>query len=73
MKRIIVENGRARGIEVIENGAVQRIDAAREVIVTSGAIGSPKLLMLSGIGPAAHLRSVDVPVCTIFRCGAEFP
>jgi choline dehydrogenase-like flavoprotein len=62
VKRIIVENGRARGIEVIENGAVARIDADIEVIVTSGAIGSPKLLMLSGIGPADHLRAVGLPV-----------
>ncbi len=50
VSRIIVENGRAVGVEVLENGALTRIDAAREVIVTAGAIGSPKLLMLSGIG-----------------------
>lgn len=62
VSRIIVENGRARGIEIVENGAVKRIDAASEVIVTAGAIGSPKLLMLSGIGPAAHLKEVGVPV-----------
>ena len=41
---------------------VERIDAASEVIVTAGAIGSPKLLMLSGIGPAGHLKEVGVPV-----------
>lgn len=62
VKRIIVEKGRARGIEVIENGSVSRIDADREVIITAGAIGSPKLLMLSGIGPASHLKSVAVPI-----------
>ncbi|MBL8790562.1 MAG: GMC family oxidoreductase N-terminal domain-containing protein [Rhizobiales bacterium] len=62
VKRIIVEQGRARGIELVEAGAVRRIDASMEVIVTSGAIGSPRLLMLSGIGPSGHLRSVDVPV-----------
>lgn len=60
--RIILENGRAAGIEIVENGAVKRIDASTEVIVTAGAIGSPKLLMLSGIGPAAHLKDVGVPV-----------
>jgi choline dehydrogenase len=62
VKRIIVEKGRARGVELIENGSVSRVDADREVILTAGAIGSPKLLMLSGVGPAAHLKSVSVPV-----------
>ncbi len=60
--RIIIENGRATGVEVVENGGLTRIDAASEVIVTAGAIGSPKLLMLSGIGPADHLREVGVAV-----------
>ena len=43
-------------------GQLQRLEAASEVIVTAGAIGSPKLLMLSGIGPAKHLKEKDVPV-----------
>ena len=60
--RIVIDNGRATGIEIVERGAVKRIAAASEVIVTAGAIGSPKLLMLSGIGPADHLRGVGVPV-----------
>jgi choline dehydrogenase-like flavoprotein len=62
VKRIVIEKGRAIGIEVFEKGAVQRITAEREVIITSGAIGSPKLLMLSGIGPSAHLKSVGIEV-----------
>jgi choline dehydrogenase len=62
VSRIIIENGRAAGVEVVENGGLTRIDAASEVIVTAGAIGSPKLLMLSGIGPADHLRDVGVAV-----------
>ena len=60
VNRIVVENGRAKGVEVVENGQVKRIDAASEVIVTAGAIGSPKLLMLSGIGPSEHLKEVGV-------------
>lgn len=60
VNRIIIENGRAKGVEVVENGQVKRIDAASEVIVTAGAIGSPKLLMLSGIGPSEHLKEVGV-------------
>jgi len=60
--RIIVEKGRAAGVEIIEGGRTRRIDAASEVILTGGAIGSPKLLMLSGVGPAAHLKEKGVAV-----------
>jgi choline dehydrogenase-like flavoprotein len=60
--RIVVENGRAIGVEVVENGAPTLILCAREVLLTSGTINSPRLLMLSGIGPADHLRAVGVPV-----------
>lgn len=59
VRRIVVEGGRAVGIETM---AGETFRAAREVILTAGAIGSPRLLMLSGIGPAAHLKSVGVPV-----------
>jgi len=62
--RVVIEKGRATGIEVAVGASrtAQLLRAKREVIVTSGAIGSPKLLMQSGIGPADHLRSVDVNV-----------
>jgi choline dehydrogenase-like flavoprotein len=60
--RILVENGRAVGVEIVEAGQVSVIRCEREVLVTSGAIGSPRLLQLSGIGPADHLRSVGIPV-----------
>ncbi len=60
VNRIVIENGRAVGVEVVESGRPVTIRAEREVIVTSGAIGSPKLLMLSGIGPSDHLRSVGI-------------
>ena len=62
--RVVVEHGRATGVEVAGAGAAapQFVRAGREVIVTSGAIGSPKLLMQSGIGPAGHLRSVGVKI-----------
>ena len=62
--RVVVENGRATGVEVAGAGSASRqlVRAGREVIVTSGAIGSPKLLLQSGIGPASHLRSVGVNV-----------
>jgi choline dehydrogenase-like flavoprotein len=61
--RIIVERGRARGVEVIDH-ARNKITyrAEREVVVASGAIGSPKLLLLSGIGPPDDLKSAGVDV-----------
>ena len=61
--RILVENGRAVGVEIIEKGGQKSIlRCEREVIVSSGAIGSPRLLQLSGIGPAEHLRAAGVEV-----------
>ena len=55
--RIVVESGRAIGVQLAD-----RVVRGGEVILSSGAIGSPRLLQLSGIGPADHLRSVGVPV-----------
>lgn len=60
--RIVIEGGRATGVDIVEGNQVKRITAAREILVTAGAIGSPKLLMLSGVGPASHLRDVGIPV-----------
>lgn len=60
--RILVENKRAVGVEYAYSGSVTRALAAREVIVCSGAIGSPHLLMLSGIGRADQLRRAGVSV-----------
>ena len=60
--RVIVENGRATGVEIAEKGSRTTLRADREIVLTAGAFGSPKLLMQSGIGPADHLKSVGVPV-----------
>jgi choline dehydrogenase-like flavoprotein len=62
VRRIVVEKGRAVGVEVSGRNGPETIRAAAEVVLTSGAIGSPKLMMLSGLGPADHLRAVGVPV-----------
>ena len=58
--RILIEGGAAVGVEYIRLGRAHTARAEREVIVTAGAIGSPKLLMLSGIGPADHLRRIGI-------------
>jgi len=60
--RVLIEQGRARGVEVIDGGRPRALHAAKEVILAAGTIGSPKLLMLSGVGPAGHLRELGIPV-----------
>lgn len=60
--RIVFQGRRATGVDYIANGAQQTARADSEVIVTSGAIGSPKLMMLSGVGPADHLRQHGIDV-----------
>jgi choline dehydrogenase len=61
-RRLLVEGGRCTGVELERDGAVEQVRAEHEVIVCAGALESPKLLLLSGIGPAAHLRDVGVDV-----------
>lgn len=60
--RVLIENGRAWGVEFRRNGAVHRIRVRREVILCGGAINSPQILMLSGVGPGAHLRDMGITV-----------
>ena len=61
-RRIIIENGRATGVEVSRGNKVEVIHANVEVIVAASSLNSPKLLMLSGIGPAAHLAEHGINV-----------
>jgi choline dehydrogenase-like flavoprotein len=66
--RVVIERGRATGVEIIADGERRVVRAAREVILCGGVIGSAHVLMLSGVGPAAHLREhglgviADLPV-----------
>ena len=60
--RLLIENGRTIGLEYIEDGKTKKVWAEREIILSSGAINSPQLLLLSGIGPATHLRDIGVDV-----------
>ncbi|WP_170476130.1 GMC family oxidoreductase [Ruegeria arenilitoris] len=57
VRRILVEKGRATGVEMISG---EKIAAAKEVVLSSGAIGSPRLLQLSGIGPAKQLEGIGI-------------
>ena len=59
---IEIEGGRATGVRYLRRGAEELAEAGSEVIVCGGVIGSPQLLMLSGIGPADHLREHDIAV-----------
>jgi choline dehydrogenase len=65
--RVTVEGGRATGVEYAKGGSLHRVLARREVLLCGGALNSPQVLMLSGIGPADHLRQhgietvVDLP------------
>ncbi|MYM56554.1 choline dehydrogenase [Thalassovita mangrovi] len=61
-RRVVIENGRAVGVEIERGGQTQVIRARREVIVAASSINSPKLLMLSGIGPAGHLAEHGIDV-----------
>jgi choline dehydrogenase len=59
--RVVIEKGRATGVEYLRNGRAETATGG-EVVLSSGAIGSCQLLLLSGVGPAAHLRDVGVEV-----------
>jgi choline dehydrogenase len=61
-RRVIIENGRATGVEIERAGAIEVVKANREVIVSASSFNSPKLLMLSGIGPAEHLKEMGIEV-----------
>ena len=60
--RVLIERDRATGVEVLTGTGRQAIRAEREVILAAGVFGSPQILMLSGVGPAAHLRSRGIDV-----------
>lgn len=61
-RRVVIENGRAVGVEVERGGRIEVIRAGVEVILAASSINTPKLLMLSGIGDADHLKSHGIEV-----------
>ena len=62
VSKVIFEGSRATGIEYVQKKQVQRATATREVILSGGAVNTPQVLMLSGIGDGDHLRKFGVPV-----------
>jgi choline dehydrogenase len=61
-QRVLFGGARAVGVEYSRGGRIERVDAAREVILAAGAVGSPHLLQLSGVGDPDHLGRVGIPV-----------
>ena len=61
-RRVLFEGKRAVGVEIDRKGQIEQIKAGREVILAASSINTPKLLMLSGIGPAQHLRDNGIEV-----------
>ncbi len=62
VRRVVMEGRRAVGVEYESGGAIRRVRANAEVVLAASSINSPALLMLSGIGPAAHLREHGIAV-----------
>ena len=65
--RVLLEGTRAIGLEYVKNGRNRRAEADCEIILSGGVFNSPHILMLSGIGPAAHLREFGI------SCVADLP
>lgn len=65
---VFTVDARARAVEFEHEGALKRAEAIQEIILCAGALETPKLLMLSGIGPAAHLREFGIPVLADRPC-----
>lgn len=60
--RILFDGKRATGVEYLHDGAMRQVQARAEVLLSAGALQSPQLLMLSGVGPGAHLQALGIPV-----------
>jgi len=60
--KLVLENKRATGISYVKGGQVVTVSCRREIVLSAGTLTSPRLLMLSGIGPGAHLSRMGIPV-----------
>jgi choline dehydrogenase-like flavoprotein len=62
VERVLFEGGRAVGVTYRQDDQIKTARARGEVVLSAGAIGSPQILMLSGVGPAAHLSAHGIPI-----------
>jgi len=69
--RLVIEKGVVQAVEYRHRGETRRVTAEREVLLAAGSYNSAKLLMLSGIGPADHLRSHDIAVAADLPVGSN--
>ncbi|KAH9504710.1 hypothetical protein Btru_062621 [Bulinus truncatus] len=67
--KILFQDKKTVGVEVIKDGRKYKIGVKKEVILSAGAIGSPQILMLSGIGPQKHLEDLKIPVVSALPVG----
>ncbi len=67
--KLLIETRKVVGVEVFKNGAHKRIRCKNEVILSAGAVASPQLLMLSGIGPKDHLKEMGINVVKDLKVG----
>uniref|UniRef100_A0A2C9JSM8 Glucose-methanol-choline oxidoreductase N-terminal domain-containing protein n=1 Tax=Biomphalaria glabrata TaxID=6526 RepID=A0A2C9JSM8_BIOGL len=69
VQKIVLKDKKAVGVEVIKDNRKFTIGVRREVILSAGAIGSPQILMLSGVGPKKHLEELKIPVVSDLPVG----
>jgi choline dehydrogenase len=72
VERIVIEGGRARGVAYVVNGERRTANAEAEVILSAGAVGSPQILMLSGVGRPDHLKAHGIGVVADLPVGDNF-
>lgn len=69
VKILVDRHKRAYGVQYVRDGKLHTALAKKDIILSAGAINSPKLLMLSGIGPKEHLEALDIPVVVDLHVG----